>query len=315
MKFRALLIGILLLAVTVGCNQVPEAEPVMIVSETDSTRTIAHTFGTTEIPKAPQRVVALGEEGLLADLLDIGIQPVASIVNIPEDVPLISAEETANTDLVRSSGNVSLEKLVAYEPDLIIGNVFFIDRAGYGRLSDIAPTVAVRFDDPLLAYIETLTIFGMQEQAEADVAAFEAQIASEAERLNTDSVEVSVVAIYSGSNVALFFDGPQPPPGLLSELGVTMLPVEAERDDLRIRNGRAFISEERLDLITGEKIILLQSSSVDGELEAIEEMAENPIWRQLTAVQNDQLYPIDRIGYPGFRGQQQLLTDLVAILE
>ena len=56
--------------------------------------------------------------------------------------------------------------LLSYNPDLIIGNVFFIDRAGYGRLSDIAPTVAVRIDDPLLAYVETLTIFGLRGQAE-----------------------------------------------------------------------------------------------------------------------------------------------------
>ena len=71
----------------VGCGNAPEAKPIVIVAESATTRTIEHTFGITEIPKNPERVIALGVEGMLADLLDIGIQPVMSIVNIPEYVP------------------------------------------------------------------------------------------------------------------------------------------------------------------------------------------------------------------------------------
>lgn len=62
------LLGILMAA----CGGNIETKPLVVVSETATTRTIEHTFGTTEIPTNPQRVIALGEEGMLADLLDAG---------------------------------------------------------------------------------------------------------------------------------------------------------------------------------------------------------------------------------------------------
>lgn len=307
--------GLIVLLLLAACSSAPDAEPVVIVAETATTRTIEHTFGTTEIPAEPQRVVALGEEGLLADLLDIGIEPMVSIVNVPEHVPLISDEELANTELVRTSTNVSLETLVAYDPDLIIGTVYFVDQAGYSRLAEIAPTVAVGGDNSLEVYVETLTVFGLRDQAEANAATFRQLIASESARISAADQAVSVVAVYGGPNVALFFDGPQPPPQMLHDMGVTMLPVGEERDKLRIRNGRAFISDERLDLISGEQMILLQTSSVEGEMESFAEISEDPLWQQLPAVQSDNIVVIDRIGYPGFRGQQALLADLVQAFE
>lgn len=306
---------LLLAGLLAGCGRPPEARPVVVISETATTRTIEHTFGTTEIPKEPLRVVALGEEGLLADLLDIGIRPAASLVNLPEDVPLIRPEEVAATDLLRSSGDISLERLLTYDPDLIVGTVFFVNQAGYERLAEIAPTVAIGGADPLESYVETLTVFGLRAQGEADVAAFREQVAAESARLRASELAVSVAAIYPGPSVALFFDGPQPPPLLLREMGVTLLPDGAEREALRIDNGRAFISDERLDLVAGERLLLLQSSSVDGEMDAVAEMAANPIWAQLPAVRTGRVVTLDRLGYPGFRGQQALLVDLAAALE
>lgn len=304
--------SIIFMFMLLGCGGTPEAEPIVLLEESAETRTFQHTYGTTGIPAQPQRVIALGEEGLLADLLDIGVQPVVSIVNVTDDVALINDDELANTDLLPSSANTSVETLLGYNPDLIIATVFFADQIGYDRLSDIAPTVTVGGQDALEQYIETLTLFGLREQGEADVAAFEERISAESQTLN--ATELSVAAVYPGPNVALFFDGPQAAPLLLNKLGVTMLPVGDERDDLRVRNGRAFVSDERLDLISGERLILLQSASVDGELEAIDEIADDPLWQQLPAVQSGNIVTLDRIGYPGFRGQQALLDDLVSAL-
>lgn len=93
-----------------------------------------------------------------------------------------------------------------------------------------------------------------------------------------------------------------------------MLPTGQEREALEFRNGRAFISDERLDLVSGEPLILLQSASVEGEMEAVEEMRDNPLWARLPAVAEDNVITLDRLGYPGFRGQQALLAGLVSAL-
>ncbi|GAB4582042.1 MAG: ABC transporter substrate-binding protein [Anaerolineales bacterium] len=293
-----------------GCNRAPEARPVAIVSETSATRTIAHTFGTTEIPKTPERIIALGEEGLLVDLLDLGIQPVGSTVNLPDHLPLFTAEELDGIEQLISSTSVSMESLVALNPDLIIGTVFFINEIGFGQLSEIAPTIAVRGSDPLGTYLEAASVFGLREQAEQEVAQFREEIAGVAEELHPRQLEVTVATIYPGPSVALWFGGVQPGPEMLNQLGVTLLPTGAAREELDIRNGRVFISDERYDLIMGEPLILLQNSYVEGEMDAMAEMEANALWQQLPAMQSGNVITLDRLGYPGFRGQIALLADL-----
>ncbi|MEM7114893.1 MAG: ABC transporter substrate-binding protein [Chloroflexota bacterium] len=305
---------LLLLGLLIGCGNPPEALPIVIVSETATTRTIEHTFGTTEIPKEPQRVIALGEEGLLADLLDIGIKPVLSTVNVVDDVKLISPEELDGIELLPSASNISPETLLSYSPDLIIAGVFFADQAGYGRLSEIAPTVTVG-GLAMEQHVETLAIFGLREQGEANVAELQQRISSEAARIDASNIAVSVGAIYPGPNVAIFLEDRGGVPNFLSEMGVQLLPVEAERDDLTVRFGRAYISNERLDLLNGDQLILLQATSVDGEMEAVAEINADPLWQQLPAVKAGNVVTLDRLGYPGLRGQEALLEDLIAVLE
>lgn len=306
---------IALLALTLAaCGGSLETTPLRVVSESATTRTIEHTFGTTEIPASPQRVLALGEEGLLADLLDAGITPLASIVNVPEYLPpLITPQEVAGMQLYSSSTNISVESLAALEPDLIIGVAFFIDRIGYERLSQIAPTIAVAGDNEVENYAQTLAALGLQDKAQADLAAFESALQVARAQLGSD-VDASVVAIYPGSNVAVFTDRPRTVPWLLRQLGVTLHPDGSE-DKLNPRDGRAFISLERLDLLSGSQLILLQSNNVDGEPEAVAEISANPLWQQIPAVQAGNVTVLDRLGYPGFRGVNALLQDLVAAFE
>ncbi len=303
------LLGLLLAA----CGSAVEAKPLVVLSETATTRTIEHTFGTTEIPAAPQRVIALGEEGLLADLLDAGITPVASIVNLPDYLPpLIGAHEVAGVELYSSSTNVSIERLAALEPDLIIGTAFFVDRIGYQRLSQMAPTIAVGGSNEVENYAQTLTAFGLEDKAAADLAAFDAALADARGKLPAGA-SVSVAAIYPGESVAVFTDHPRTVPWLLRQLGVTLHPDGSE-DGLGARDGRAFISLERLDLLSGDHLILLQSESVEGEAESVAEISANPLWQQIPAVQAGKVTVLDRLGYPGFRGVNALLEDLVETL-
>lgn len=300
----------------VACSQAPEAKPIVVVSETETSRTIEHTFGQTEIPTNPQRILAIGEDGLLVDLLDLGFKPVASTVNVVDPLPIVvTAVEVEGIDLIATSADISIEALLAYNPDLIIGTVFFIHQLGYDRLKEIAPTVAIGGADPIELYVQTAAVFGLQAEAEADVAEFKTQVQAEGERINSSQIELSVGAVYVGPNLALFVDGPQTAPTMLRELGVTMLPTGEEREALKPRNGRVFISEERIDLLSGDTLILLQTESVEGEMDALAEMNSNPIWGQLPAVQAGNVFTVDRLGYPGFRGQQALLAELVAIFE
>jgi iron complex transport system substrate-binding protein len=313
-RFRFVCFAFLSL-ILAACGGSIEAKPLVVLDESATTRTIEHTFGVSEVPAQPERVLALGEEGLLADLLDIGIRPVASIVNLPEYLPpLFSAEELQGIELLSSTTNVSVEHLAELNPDLIIGSAFFIDRVGYERLAEIAPTIAIGGTNELENYAQTLAAFGLAGRAQADLAAFDAELQTARAQLSAGNPSVSVAAIYPGSSVAVFTDHPRTAPWLLRQLGLTLRPDGSE-EGLSVTDGRAFISLERLDLLSGEHLILLQNESVEGEAESVAETTANPLWQLIPAVQAGKVTTLDRLGYPGFRGVKLLLDDLVEILE
>lgn len=312
---RMVLFAILVLLLLSACtSSTSTAQSLEVVSTTDSYRLIRHVFGETQVPLNPSRVLALGEEGLLIDLIDSGMRPVAASVNLPERVPLLSAEELAGIELFPSAGDISLETLSTYQPDFIIGTEFFIDQIGYRQLSQIAPTVALSGATPLTQYIETLTVFGRAEEALREVDALRAEIQRVAIARGTATQRVSLVTVYPGMNVALWFDGPSPIPLLVRALGLQIRPDPTTTTDLNIRNGRAFISLEQLSMADGDMIFLLQTADVEGEASAVAEMMDHPLWQQLPAVQAQRVVELDRIGFPGLRGQRVLLTMLEEIL-
>ena len=119
--------------------------------------TIEHKFGTTEIPAAPERVVAVGfndqDFALAAGVEPVGARQFQGGIDIT-DRPwarggrpkLIGAEE------------LEFEKIAALRPDLILGVYSGISKQDYATLSKIAPTVAQSGD-----YID----FGMPWKEEA----------------------------------------------------------------------------------------------------------------------------------------------------
>ncbi|NOK63315.1 MAG: ABC transporter substrate-binding protein [Chloroflexi bacterium AL-W] len=306
---------VMAITLTACASPIESVEPLTVVETNTESHLIRHVFGETAVPHTPQRVLALGEEGLLLDLLDTGVRPVAASVNVPESVSLVEPDELEGIELFASTGNISLEALSTYQPDLIIGTHFFIDTIGYEELHQMAPTVAIGSIEPLESYRETLTVFGQSEAAQRTIDAFRAQIEAESERVDAANQQVSVATIYSAENVALWFDGPSPIPRLLHELGVQFQPDPATIDGLDIRNGRAFISLEQIPLMSGDTLFLLQSSKVEGENDAVDAIQTTALWQQLPSVQTDQVIRLDRIGYPGLRGQYQLLDDVVQALE
>jgi iron complex transport system substrate-binding protein len=311
LRTSCILVGLALLsACAFGSTR---ATPLSVQETTTDARVIRHALGETRIPLLPRRIVALGEEGLLADLLDAGMRPIAASVNVPEAVPLISATELAGIELFPSAAPISLERVAALQPNLIIGGRFFLEEAGYAELSRIAPTVALGASDPRQSYVETLTVFGLAERADADRAALEQAVATSAEQLRAEQRSVSLATIYPGAMLAVWVDGPTSVPLLMRELGLDIRPAAA---DLRgVRNGRAFLSNEQIALLDGELLILLQSASVEGEAAAIAAFQAQPIWNQIPAVQNGFVYTLDRLGYPGMRGQRALLADLAALMQ
>ncbi|MEW2354109.1 iron-siderophore ABC transporter substrate-binding protein [Spirillospora sp. NPDC029432] len=115
--------------------------------------TVEHAFGSTEITKAPQRVVSVGYTDDQA-ILALGTKPVGMVdqyPNPPGKTPDINTQwpwvkdkwGDARPEVVMSNGDTgpNFEKIAALRPDLIIAVYSEIDKAAYDKLSKIAPTV------------------------------------------------------------------------------------------------------------------------------------------------------------------------------
>ncbi|MFJ6216154.1 iron-siderophore ABC transporter substrate-binding protein [Streptomyces sp. NPDC092296] len=115
--------------------------------------TVEHAFGSTEITKAPQRVVSVGytdDQTILA----FGIRPVGMVDQYPNPAgrsPDINTQwpwvkdkwGDTKPEVIMENGDSgpNYEKIAALRPDLIIAVYSEIDQAAYDKLSKIAPTV------------------------------------------------------------------------------------------------------------------------------------------------------------------------------
>lgn len=115
-----------------------------------ATRTVTDTFSgqQVQIPAEPRRVVALWRTG--AVLVDIGVTPVGQLDGeiLPEELGAEAVAEVGQVPTVGTFEGVDVEKVIALEPDLIVG----MDNGGlkidYASLREVAPTVILKIAEP-----------------------------------------------------------------------------------------------------------------------------------------------------------------------
>lgn len=256
------------------------------------------------------RVVVLAEEFMLADVMALGIEPVASTASV-EEAGFQGMEEYDTSGIeVLPMTTLSLEYLATLQPDTIITLPFWADQVGEDVLRGLGDVVIVPDG---LSIPDTLTFLGEQLGRESEAASvivdLDAATEAAAEAVPDDCV-VSLAAIYPGPSPAAFVSGPWDLPTAILDTGCKLDPDPsvAEPD----RNGRVYLSLEQLGMLDAPIIVLLQSDTVEGEQEAVAEIAANPLWAQLPAVQSGKVITFDRLGYPGATGQIRFLEDFAA---
>ncbi|BAG23543.1 MULTISPECIES: iron-siderophore ABC transporter substrate-binding protein [Streptomyces] len=115
--------------------------------------TVEHAFGSTEVSKAPERVVTVGYTDDQA-VLAFGVKPVGMVDQYPNpagQTPDINTQwpwvkdqwGDTRPEVVMKNGDAgpNFEKIASLRPDLIIAVYSEVDKAAYEKLSKIAPTV------------------------------------------------------------------------------------------------------------------------------------------------------------------------------
>lgn len=300
-----------------GSTDVSVGAPGRSEGPTPQAVTVEHDFGTTEVPADPQAIAALGEEFLLADLFDLGLgdRVILTTSTIGDTTNLEALGfDTAGIELF-SATEADLEGLFQAQPDLILAPPYVIEAVGYDTLAAIAPTVPlIQVDDWEQNYRNVAAAFGDEVAALAEerLAAYDEAVAVAGEQLDADERTISVATVYSGANLVAWAEGPIDVPAALLDMGFTLVP---DTDDgATDASGRIQLSLEQIGLLAGDHLVLMQTTGVDGEDTAVEDVTSSELWQRLPAVQADQVVTVDRLGYPGLPGRMALIDVLRAEL-
>lgn len=259
------------------------------------------------------RVVVLGEEFLLADVLALGVDVVSSTATLAdqgflgmEGLDVEGIEALPATDPNR-------ELLAAQHADLIIAPQYVVDELGRDVVEGATDRLIVLEDRPSAEdQIRTLgEELDRTDEADELLADLEAARDDAAGEVPDDCV-VSAATIYPGPAPAIYVTGDATVPAALVDLGCTLTPSADGLDPDQL--GRVYVSLEELGMLDGPRLVLIQNEAVEGEGESLAEIESSPLWEGLPAVEAGAVVTIDRLGYPGIVGQTRLYDDLVAAL-
>lgn len=276
-----------------------------------STTTAAEGGTATEGTKDLGGVLALGEEFLLADLLSLGITPVASTATVADEGWQGMDEFDTERIEILPNTEANFEQLAALDVDTVIALQYVVDQVGMEKLSALGEVIVAPTGSTPDDLAELGELVGREDAADQLIADLDAATEAAAGSA-ADGCEVSLATIYSGPTLATWIAAPNNVAVALEDMGCTLSPSTEDGDPDGA--GRIYLSEENIGMLSAPEMILLQTDTVPGEDDAVAEIEDDPLWQQLPAVEDDQVTTIDRLGYPGAAGLIRLYDDLAGIV-
>ncbi|WP_037835158.1 iron-siderophore ABC transporter substrate-binding protein [Streptomyces sp. NRRL S-481] len=272
-------LGVGLLA---GCGS-GSADSADNASDTDSTAaagvfpvTVEHAFGSTEVTKAPERVVTVGytdDQTVLA----FGVKPVGMTDQYPNPAgksPDINTQwpwvkdkwGDTKPEVIMKNGDSgpNYEKIAALRPDLIIAVYSEVDRAAYDKLSKIAPTVgrtkaekepfSAPWQDNALQIAKAL---GKADEGEKMIADVEGRL-DEAKKANPEFGKDTAVALSWYEDSVAPFTSTDVRGRLVSGIGFK---YQTEIDKVAGGDFYTKLSPERVDLVDVDRIFVINDKA------------------------------------------------------
>jgi iron complex transport system substrate-binding protein len=290
-----LLLGVLMFVLISACSKNLNYSATSLKQPTQNCRKVEHLMGKTCIPLHPQRVVTLWSS-FLADILALGIKPIATGYDSSEPFPKYLRDKVDGVDLIGSENEPNLEKILLLKPDLILAHPYILN-VYYKQISKISPTVIIGHPDLLTRrWDRDLLDLGKVLNKEEAVNLLMKEYWQRIEKLKQalgnrrHQMQVSVASIKPFSGIWSY--GEKSPVGrVLNDIGLKR-PSSQRGDFFYIEN----ISEERLSDIDGDVLFFLSWGSKSAK-ETLEKLQQKPLWRQLKAVQRNQVYFVDGLSW------------------
>lgn len=249
------------------------------------TVTLTNAFEDADYPVAPERVVVTASA--LDNVLALGITPTAVIMTEQDEDAPWREDRLGGVDriTVAAYGDIDAEAVAAADPDVIIGDIYWIDsREEYDKLSGIAPTLNGPSQDPTQAtWKERLTQLG-ELYGKADAAQ---QILDEdAARFTTVKTDLPGLAGKTGwigrdqgeGKLGTSPDPTEASNSFLYDLGMT-LPATIEGKEPNAAAGAFVVSPENYDQLAADFSVIYTATGV-------ESLESRPTYAALPQVRN-----------------------------
>jgi iron complex transport system substrate-binding protein len=249
-------------------------------------RTVDHFRGSTEIPAAPQRIVAL--DNSFTDAVLLLEAPLVGYVDyrepgLPDYLGSSRNEFAAEAESVGKVSTASLEQIAALQPDLII-SAEVRDGKNYEQLSAIAPTIFTETTGP--TWKDNIRLvgkaLGKEELAEQKIGAYEERAAAVGAEINdTASNPVISVVRFAGEPTARLYRTTSFSGIVLSDAGLAR-PQSQGPDPADPDNIMQAISPELISEAEGDAIFVSTWQDPAGKsAEAAKPFLESPLWQTL----------------------------------
>ncbi|MCH7322849.1 iron-siderophore ABC transporter substrate-binding protein [Solibacillus sp. MA9] len=298
--FRKLLVLLAIVAVfaLAACGNTKE-EPKEQKSNESKAYTVQQAMGTTEVQDTPKRVVVLTNEGTEA-ILALGIKPVGAVQSWTGD-PWYDhiKDDMEGVEVVGTESEVNIEKIASLKPDLIIGNKLRQEK-DYEKLSKIAPTV---FSETLRGdWKENFKLYAkavnLEAKGEEVLKAYDDKVQSVKGNLgDKTNQEVSFVRFMADKSRIYYTDSFS---GVIFDsLGFKRVPAQAElfKDNAKLGNLAVEVGKEVIPKMDGDVIFYFTYMPKDDNsaLATETEWTQDPLWKNLTAVQKGNAHKVDDV--------------------
>jgi iron complex transport system substrate-binding protein len=260
---------------------------------------VEHAAGKTCVPNRIERLVTLDEVSF-ENAIALGLTPIGTTKTINPSLQ----NRLDNVVEIGLPGEPNLEKVLALKPDLILGLDY--QQNSYHQASQIAPTVLIKLEhsgqwaEAFQAYGQALNQTEIGEQVMTD---YQQRLQDFQQRFETKSTlnktlpfRVSVVRIYPDVINLYFRDSF---PGTILHAAKLDRPAaqdfSASQAQQRYQNPiQASISLENIEQTDGDILFILTAENTAEANQSAkknwEKLKTEPLWQQMKAVQNDQVY-------------------------
>lgn len=251
---------------------------------TDKLRVVTSVKGDIRIPEQPSKVIGLSvvyPEFLYA----LGVTPIA-VQNYHADYPAYLNDAFKDILKMGIAEVPNFEAILSAEPDLIIAPVWWSEK-DYDQLSKIAPTVLLpqrdNWRDELLDIADVL---GKREAAEKVISDLQSKEDEAKKRLDELVGDESVLYMMIMAKEIVIY-GEKIDRGIFIHKTLGLNPIK----EFPQTESSLSISLEKIPEYNPDHLIIQLDDESNQEVQnRYQEMLESPLWKNMTAVKNNQVY-------------------------